>query len=372
MKKRGWPPVWLSALLLLLVLLWKMLGAPMTVQQVKDLETPMWQARVLLPSRLSRVMTLWLPAQVSAQGAETLPEDGMDEDAKKLAKLETHEERMLNVYLARENTMVQMPLESYVCGVVAAEMPAAYHLEALKAQAVAARTRALWQMEQGGCSEHESADICTDSAHCQGYASVGECKENWGKEYSVYRERIVQAVQQTRDELLTYQNKPITVMYHAISGGKTEDVATVFSQSLPYLVSVDSAGEEGARGFYADSSFSFAEAANLLNAAMPGMKLTAEQLRQTLTIGEYTPTGRVRSVLVNGKEIAATVFRAALGLRSTWFTLSADSEKLVFHQRGYGHGVGMSQVGANSMAADGADYRAVLAHYYPGTTLQER
>ncbi|MEG0494233.1 MAG: SpoIID/LytB domain-containing protein, partial [Clostridia bacterium] len=129
-------------------------------------------------------------------------------------------------------------------------------------------------------------------------------------------------------------------------------------------------GEETASGFYTDTVFSFEETAQMLNNANLGLSIAAEDVRRSLTIDEYTETGRVESLRVNGREVKATDFRKALGLRSTWFTFSADAQGLTFHQRGYGHGVGMSQVGANSMAADGFDYRAILAHYYPNTQMQ--
>ena len=248
-------------------------------------------------------------------------------------------------------------------------MPAAYHLEALKAQAVAARTRAVRQQLDGGCSRHPNADICGDSACCQGYVGEAACREKWGGEFELYRKRVMQAVLETRDELLRYNGEPITVMYHAMSGGRTEDVQAVFSQSLPYLVSVDSTGEESTRGFYTDATFSYEEAARLLNAYFSGLNLTAQRLRQTFSVADYTGTGRVKSVVAGEHTLDAAEVRRALSLRSTLFSVSMDETGITFHQRGYGHGVGMSQVGANSMAADGTDYRAILAHYYPGTEL---
>lgn len=369
--RHGYPPVWLSAALLALALMWRMVGAPLTAQQLGDMHTPLWQARVLLPTRIERVLRLWLPGAQAAQ-AQTIREEAMGEEGQALDRLANGEEQpLLTVYLAREGRFEQMALESYVCGVVVAEMPAAYHLEALKAQAVAARTRALWQMENGGCALHEGADICTDSAHCQGYATPAQCREIWGAEYTAYRDRVVEAVAATRDELITYAGQPITVMYHAISGGRTEDAQAVFSQGFPYLVSVESGGEEGARGFQQDTRLTFEEIAEKLNAALD-MKLTPQEVARTLMVEGYTDSGRVAAMLVGGRRVEGAAFRQALGLRSTWFTLSMDEQAVTFHQQGYGHGVGMSQAGANSMAADGADYRSILMHYYPGVAIEKR
>lgn len=366
--KRNHPPVWLCAVLLVLALLWNMLGAPLTREQFARLSTPLWQARVLLPSRMARVLALW-PVTVPVPQPQTLAEDA--ENTHLLPNIANDEKQeMLHVYLSQENRMTAMSLDGYVCGVMAAEMPAAYHIEALKAQAVAARTRVLWQRNAGGCALHPGADICTDSSHCQGYATLSECKQRWGNEYTTYRDRILEAERATANEILTYEGQPITVMYHAISGGRTENAAAVFSQQLPYLVSVNSESENEARGLTTDTTLTFQQIADALNASH-SLHLTAENVRRTLSVGGYTDTGRVQSMLVDGKTIPATAFRSALSLRSTWFSLSMDEDTVTFHQRGYGHGVGMSQAGANGMAADGANYAQILLHYYPGVTLEK-
>ena len=171
--------------------------------------------------------------------------------------------------------------------------------------------------------------------------------------------------------MLTYDGELITVLYHAMSGGRTEDAATVFSQSVPYLVSVESDGEEEASGFWQETYLSYGQIAEKLNAAA-GIDLSEEEIRRTLSIGSYTETGRVGMIHIGNQEMTGASFRNALGLRSTWFSISMDEKGVTFQQRGYGHGVGMSQVGANSMAANGAAHTAILSHYYPGTTLETR
>lgn len=364
--KRGYLPLKAAALLLAAALVWRMLGAPVTPAEWRGLDVPFWQARVLLPGRLVRVLRLWQGSgQPGGENAALREQETL---------LSAGEPAPVTLQVWNDDTgrLEAMELESYVLGVVAAEMPAAYHLEALKAQAVAARTRAVEQQQNNGCSLAPGADVCTRSGHCQGYADEGALREKWGNEYSLYRQRVLEAVSATGGQILTWQGEPITVMYHAISGGRTEDVQAVFSESLPYLVSVESRGEEGVRGYREDAYFSFEEAAQLLNLAFPQLGAMAETLRQTLTVAAHTPAGRVESLLICGQQIAGTAFRSALGLRSTLFTFSMDGEGITFHQTGYGHGVGMSQAGANSMAADGSGYRQILAHYYPETTLEKR
>jgi len=349
------------AMILVIALFWRILGAPLTKQDFENLETPMRQARLLLPERTGRIFSLWLPGAAS-EAAQTMTQE-------KPLEAGTADEPMLLVYLTQEERLAQMSLEGYVCGVVAAEMPAQYHLEALKAQCVAARTRVLWQIQQGGCALHPGADICTDSAHCQGYATLSQCREMWGDSYEAYRDRILQVQRETQGQWIAYEDKPITVLYHAISGGQTENAQTVFSESLPYLVSVESANEETVRGYQQETTFGFQEIADKLNSAFDEVELTAQDVQRSLSIGGYTQSGRVSHVQIGEHRIEATELRKALDLRSTWFSISADEQGVTFHQRGYGHGVGMSQAGANSMAASGADYQQIIQHYYTGVEI---
>jgi len=356
------PPVWICALLLAAALFWRMIGAPVTSEQFGDLKTQMWQMQIQLPSRMGRMLRLWQPPMEKQTDKVCFQTPQSEEEPK--------DEIMVQVYLTEEDKNVLMTLESYVCGVVAAEMPAKYHMEALKAQAVAARTRAVRQMESGGCSRHDGADICDDSAHCQAFAKPADCEALWKDSFAAYRDRILQAQQETRGQIITYGGEPITVLYHAISGGRTEDASAVFSQSLPYLVSVESQGEEETRGFWQETHMSYEEIAQKLSAAA-GQTFSAQEVRRSLTIAGHTDSGRVRSVLIGSQTMDASDFRKALGLRSTWFSLSSDEEGITFHQRGYGHGVGMSQAGANGMAASGTGYAVILQHYYPGTSLMQ-
>jgi len=369
--KQGYPPVRLSLILLAVALIWRMIGAPLTLAQWRALEVPVWQARVLLPGRVERILLLWLEPRQDEQTQNTLRQL---ENGAELALLDApvREPVTLSVWNAQKGQLEQMELESYVYGVVAAEMPAAYHAQALMAQSVAARTRALYQKANGGCSLCTGADVCTESGHCQGYADTIACMEKWGDEYLVYQQRIMDAVAATAGQVVTWEGEPIQVMYHAISGGQTEDVQAVFFQAVPYLVSVKSTGEEGVRGYREDTFFSFSEASQLLSKAFPDLGITPETLQRTLLIASHTETGRVKEVLLGEGEVKGTDFRGALGLRSTLFTFTMDADGITFHQTGYGHGVGMSQAGANSMAADGYGYEKILAHYYPGTALEKR
>ncbi len=349
-------------------LLWRMLGAPINAEEWRGVKTQWWQARTLLGTRMSRTLRLWSLVTPHMTESELLSLE-TDEDAARLEAAQ-RDEPLLNVYDADTDTLRQVPLEQYVCSVVAAEMPASYHLEALKAQAVAARTRALHQRLEGGCSAHPQADICTESAHCQAFATREACRERWGDSFESYENRVVSAVKATRGLVLTYGGEPITVLYHAISGGQTEDAQSVFSAAKPYLVSVSSAGEEGASGFLTDLTLSREETARQLNNAF-GTSLRPADLDTQLCVHQYSASGRVKTVFLGDMEVSGVALRRALNLRSTWLELLFSKDSVTFRQRGYGHGVGMSQAGANAMAAQGQRCADILAHYYTGTQLED-
>ena len=251
--------------------------------------------------------------------------------------------------------IVEMPREKYLVGVVAAEMPASYEVEALKAQAVAARTRTL-----GGCLSHHQADVCGDSACCQGYLDEEAQVARWGEDTEQYRARIEAAVNATQGIIILYEDKPIEVLYHAVSGGHTEDVEQVYGMALPYLRGVVSPGEENASRYETVQEFT----QETLAAAFPGMAGPI-----ALEVLERSESGRVLRVLVGGHEMTGRLFRSALGLKSTNFVIEQDADGVRIWQRGYGHGVGMSQAGANAMAKSGVTFREILLHYYTGVVL---
>ncbi len=274
---------------------------------------------------------------------------------------------------ARGEALRQLPLEEYLIGVVAAEMPAGFAEQALEAQAVAARTRAAASMRAlggAGCARMAQADICSDSTHCQAWADEDALREKWGGDYAANRRKIADAVLATRGEVITFDGALIEVLYHASSGGVTEDVEHVFSQALPYLRGVDSPGEEGAKGYASAFRLSCAQAAGRLNDAFPKADVTADKLPGSLKIIERFDTGRVGKVQVGSAVVTGRELRQALGLSSTLFTLRFAGDELIVEQRGYGHGVGMSQVGADAMARAGSDHGAILRHYYTGVEIE--
>ncbi len=254
-----------------------------------------------------------------------------------------------------DGTVSEEDLEDYLLGAVLGEMPADFELEALKAQAVAARTYAMAAKES---MKHGDGSICTDYTCCQAYISPEDYRNQGGSLGSI--QRIRDAIRDTRGLVLLYEGELIEATYFSCSGGRTEDAAAVWGTEVPYLQSVESPGEEGAAHF-TDRVF-----------------ISREELLEKLNITSievgpvtYTEGGGVAVLTLGNREFSGTALRTLLGLRSTAFTLEEDGSGLVFVTRGFGHRVGMSQYGADAMAVTGAVFPEILAHYYPGTTLAE-
>jgi len=330
-----------AALLLLFTLIWRLMGSPLSPREWASLPSQGQMAVRQLPVRARRLLNNWLPPETDTPS--------------------------VSVYDPQHEKTLSLALDEYLLGVVAAEMPASYHLEALKAQTVAARTR----LAAPPKASHPQASVCTDSGCCQGYLSPRARLERWGEDSEAYEKRIRQALREADGLILTYEGEPIQMLYHAVSGGRTEDAAQVFSQSLPYLQSVESPGEEGSAKYETRSQWSCQEAATLLNAAFPQAHAEAEMLGAQLAVRETSPSGRALWVQVGDQLVSGTDFRKALSLNSTWLSIHCTQSLLTVTQRGYGHGVGMSQAGANAMAARGGAMADILSHYYPGTQLHE-
>ena len=264
---------------------------------------------------------------------------------------------------------VETTMAEWLPGVVAGEMPAGFEPEALKAQAVAARTYILHLMPSHK-SAHPEAAVCDDPGCCKAHLTDAQLRENWGESYEANSARVLQAVLDTDGQYLSYEGEAIEAVFHSSSAGMTEDAAEVWS-ARPYLVSVDSPETaEDVPNYITSVTVSPADFASKVSGAHPEAQLSGEP---AFWLGAVTKdaSGRVESAEIGGAALPGTELRTLFGLRSTAFTLDYTAEGFLFTVTGYGHGVGMSQYGANVMAQDGADYREILAHYYPGTELVE-
>lgn len=258
-----------------------------------------------------------------------------------------------------KETMTKMDMNQYLTRVVLAEMPASFEEEALKAQSVAARTYAHKASLTGG--KHNDGSVCTESSCCQGYITEEAYLEKGGTRESV--DKVRKAVESTWDSVLIYGGDLIEATYFSCSGGSTEDAAAVWGTDFPYLQSVSSPGEEGAEGYVQTVAFTPEEFQSALGRTLAG---TPEHW---FTITTYTEGGGVASMTVGGEVYSGTQLRSLLGLRSTAFSVEAASDGIEITTRGYGHRVGLSQYGADAMAAGGSTFREILSHYYPGTEL---
>lgn len=261
--------------------------------------------------------------------------------------------------LLSDGTVKTLSLEEYLVSVVLREMPASFDKEALKAQAVVARTYTLRRIKTGG--KHSNSDVCADSACCQGYYDPGDYLSDGGKQELL--EKVISAVQSTAGEVLVYDGSLIDATYFSCSGGKTEDALAVWGSDIPYLQSTDSPGEEGASHYTDTVSFSLSEFAEKLD-----LDISAQQ-NDWLGDIQYTNGGGVATIQIYGKTFEGTEIRKALGLRSTAFIISLVGNSVTITTKGFGHRVGMSQYGADAMAAQGKTYEQILLHYYQGTEL---
>lgn len=262
---------------------------------------------------------------------------------------------------------ILMPLEEYIFCVTAAEMPASFEIEALKAQAVAARTFAYKHIE-GGARCKSGHTICTDSKCCQAFFSADRLRSLWDARFDENSAKIRAAVKATEGLVLTSGGKTVTALYHASSGGRTESCEAVFEVKLPYLVSVASEGEEAEPGYKSTKTFTKAEFVEKINAAFPDafMKDPANEIN----VWERSESGRITLIRLGGTVRTGLQLRKALDLKSTNAEFEIDGDSVTVTCLGFGHGVGMSQCGANAMAKRGAGFEEILKHYYTGVELE--
>lgn len=263
----------------------------------------------------------------------------------------------------------EMTLGEYLVGVVRAEMPASFEEEALKAQAVAARTYTVYKL-QSGSSHGETAHICTDSTCCQAYIAEDKARANWGDNADAYEKKVEDAVRDTDGETILYGGVPILAVFHASSAGQTRAAGQVWLNDLPYLQAVASPeDQDNIPNYYSRAEFTAEEFKSSILTVCPEADLSGGMdgwLRDAVTDG----AGSVETVSVGGVTLKGSTVRTALGLRSACFTWEIQDGRMVFFVTGHGHGVGMSQYGANEMAKEGADYQEILTHYYTGVTVE--
>ncbi len=300
------------------------------------------------------------------QDEESLPPDQPDPSPPENAGLD--KSLSLNVLVGGE--LQQMDMETYLLGVVRAEMPASFEEEALKAQSAAARTYTIYKKINGGSANHPEADACDDISCCQAYKTYEEAAAGWGADAAAFEAKIRRAVEATDGDCILYEGTPVLAVFHSSSAGTTQDAAAVWSGSLPYLQSVETPeNEESVPNYRSNAVFSAGELKSILQTALPEADLSLSPSNWFTNIHQQ-PNGTVTALTVGGVEVGGNQLRTILDLRSACFTISFEEESVVFSVTGYGHGVGMSQYGANVLASEGMTYKDILTWYYSGTTVE--
>ncbi len=261
-------------------------------------------------------------------------------------------------------------LDSYLVNVVSSEMPASYELEALKAQAIVARTYTIYQIRNNS-SKHENSDICDDSTCCQAWISKEDRLSRWDENLrDSYWQKIEQCVNETKGIIITYNNEPINAFFHSNSGGTTELPVNVWGggSNLEYLQVVETAGEEGYSQYSSEVELTQEQLLEKLKEKYSDIEINFENADE-IKILENTDSGRVKTIKFGNHELSGVETRTIFGLKSTNFEVTIQDNKIKFSVKGYGHGVGMSQTGANTMAKEGSTYEDIIKHFYVGVEV---
>lgn len=280
-------------------------------------------------------------------------------------QLTSDSKTVLRVYLTDEQKIVQMPINQYVMGVVAAEMPAEYSLEALKAQAVVARTYALYKQS---IRKDEEYDVTDSHETDQAFLSESKAKERFGDSYNTYMDKIAEAVNAVNDDTVLYEGKPILATCHSISAGRTESAEALWGGSYPYLKPVESVGDILSPDYLSEVTLSAEDMKSALEKHDISVDGDANSWITDITRSE---SGYILTLKVCGNEVKGSLFRTALGLRSTNLDISFEADQFKLTVKGYGHGVGLSQYGAQFMALQGSGYKEILTWYYTDCTVEK-
>ena len=328
-------------------------GVPEVIQEVKSIPT-------LKENTISKNNTVTkdntTPKVTEKKGGdepkkeETKQEAPKEEPKQEVIPEHTWEHPITLIHNGKSETI---ELEDYVLGVVAAEMPASFHIEALKAQAIIARTYALNLISKG--------NTLTDSSTIQEYIDANIMQSKWGSSYQTYYNKIKNAVSSTKGQTIKYNGKYIDAVYHSTSNGYTEDSINVWNNNIPYLKSVDSSWDKNATSYLREKSMSLEEFNRIL-----GTSISSNEEVEVLS---KTSGNRIDKIKLGDISYTGLELRTILNLRSTDFDININDNNVVMTTRGYGHGVGLSQYGANGMASNGYNYKQILEHYYQGVIV---
>lgn len=278
------------------------------------------------------------------------------------------DEDLVPIWDSGAQRVIQVPLREYVIGAVASEMPITWSDAALQAQAVAAHTYLLYSRDHNDTSALGGAWLSADPAQRQGFMTDEVLHSYWGTHYNENYSRLSALVDQVLNTIITYEDKPAAASYFAISNGRTEASQNVWTESLPYLQGVDSSWDKEVEGYAQTITLSSTQ---MHSALVTGLNIRPDGFMpsQYFSNFTYTDAGYIQMLQVCGQETLGTVLRSALNLRSNCFTIEWDGNNFQITTYGYGHGVGLSQTGAQEMGKNGNSWQEILQHYFPGTSL---
>lgn len=272
---------------------------------------------------------------------------------------------------SKTGTIEELPLDEYLYGVVSAEMPASYEKEALKAQSAVARTYTIYKIMHNS-GKHEGADICDDSTCCQAWISKEDRQNKWEEQDRESNwNKIVNSVEETKGKIITYEGEPINAFFHSNSGGTTELPVNVWGgTNYPYLQAVETSGEDGYTQYYSEVTLSKDELIQKMKSKYSDFSINYEN-DDEIQILEHTDAGRVKTIKIGNKNLSGVEVRTIFSLKSANFEVKKEDNNIIFSVIGYGHGVGMSQTGADSLAKEGKSYEEIIKHFYTGVEITD-
>ena len=314
----------------------------------------------ILAAFFAVAFAMFAPIILSDRNTEETKDEIVDKE-----EVEENGEKILEIsVLVGDKTRI-MDIEEYLVGVVAGEMPASFEDEAIKAQTVAARTYTLYKLWVEPSSNHEE-NVCTDAACCKAYADEETLKLKWGDDFEANMAKIRALVWSTQGVYMVYEDEPVLAVFHSSSAGKTENSGSVWNKDVPYLSSVESPeGSEDVKNYVSVTEIEYDDFKMRFLKEYPEAAFS-ENKDEWITDIVYTDSGRINSLYIGGVKLRGTEVRSLYDLRSTAFDIEFGEESIIFTVTGYGHGVGMSQYGANCMAKEGSTWEEILLWYYTG------
>ncbi len=313
------------------------------------------------------LLTMILSPLCAVENANNIFSNVDTENTEATEVIENIDVPTVKVMSVSSKNITEMTLNEYLLGVVAAEINSTYHEEAIKAQIIASHTLLLYVKEHKK-DDLGSADITDDSTQHQAFLTTEQQKEKWGENYDIYVSKISKCVDEVINLILQYEGKTINAVFHSTSNGNTEDAKDVWGGDYPYLKSVPSVGDTLSPTHISTVTVSKKDFEDKLKSHKVTLDSNPEKWLKEIT---NTQTGMVKTIKIGDKEFKGTDIRTIFNLKSSTFSVEYKDDKFIFTVKGYGHGVGMSQYGANHMASQGFSYEEILKHYYNGVEINE-